>query len=150
MIKVRDQAPDFNLKDQNGKVIKLSSMKGKKILLSFRPLAWTTVCHDQMMSLEAHQEKLEKLNTIALGIGVDSTPSNKAWAQSMNIKNTRILSDFWPHGEIAKAYGLFREKDGFSERANVVIDENQKVKLVKVYPTSQLPDIDEIIKFLSD
>jgi peroxiredoxin len=150
MIEVRDQAPDFNLKDQNGKVIKLSSLKGKKILLSFRPLAWTTVCHDQMMSLEAHQEKLEKLNTIAFGIGVDSTPSNKAWAQSMNIKNTRLLSDFWPHGEIAKSYGLFREKDGFSERANVVIDENQKVILVKVYPTSQLPDIDEIIKFLSD
>ena len=150
MIEVRDQAPDFNLKDQNGKVIKLSSLKGKKILLSFRPLAWTTVCHDQMMSLEAHQEKLEKLNTVAFGIGVDSTPSNKAWAQSMNIKNTRLLSDFWPHGEIAKAYGLFREKDGFSERANVVINENQKVILVKVYPTSQLPDIDEIIKFLSD
>ena len=149
MIEVGSQAPDFNLKDQNGKAVKLSSLKGKKVLLSFRPLAWTTVCHDQMMSLEAHREKLEKLNTVAFGIGVDSTPSNKAWAQSMEIKNTRLLSDFWPHGEITKAYGLFREKDGFSERANVVIDENQKVMLVKVYPTSQLPDIDEIIKFLS-
>jgi peroxiredoxin len=148
MKEVGSKAPDFNLKDQNGKAVKLSSMIGKKVLLSFRPLAWTPVCHDQMISLEAHQEKLKKLNTVAFGIGVDSSPSNKAWAQSMEIKNTTLLSDFWPHGEVAKAYGLFREKDGFSERANVVIDENQKVALVKVYPISQLPDIDEIIKFL--
>ena len=148
MIEIGAKAPDFNLKDQNKKAVKLSSLKGKKVLLSFRPLAWTPVCHDQMWSLESHQEKLEKLNTVALGIGVDSAPSNKAWADSMHIKNTQLLSDFWPHGEVAKAYGLFREKDGFSERANVVIDENQKVLLVKVYPTSLLPDIDEIIKFL--
>jgi peroxiredoxin len=148
MIESGANAPDFNLKDQNSKAVKLSSLKGKKVLLSFRPLAWTPVCHDQMMSLETHREKLEKLNTIVFGIGVDSAPSNKAWAQSMGIKNTRLLSDFWPHGEVAKAYGLFREQDGFSERANVIIDENQKIILVKVYPTSQLPDIDEIIKFL--
>jgi peroxiredoxin len=148
MIEAGAKAPDFNLKDQNGKAVTLSGLKGKKVLLSFRPLAWTPVCHDQMISLEAHREKLEKLNTVALGIGVDSAPSNKAWAQSMEIKNTRLLADFWPHGEVAKAYGLFREKDGFSERANVVIDENGKVVLVKLYPTSQLPDIDEIINFL--
>ncbi len=148
MLEVGTKAPDFNLRDQNGKAVKLSGLKGKKVLLSFRPLAWTAVCHDQMMSLEAHREELAKLNTVAFGIGVDSVPSNKAWAQSMEIKNTQLLSDFWPHGEVARAYGLFREKDGFSERANVVVDENQKVILVKVYPTSQLPDINEVIKFL--
>jgi peroxiredoxin len=148
MIKVGDAAPDFALKDQNGKMVKLSSLKGRKVLLSFRPQAWTSVCHDQMRSLEENYDKFGKLNTVALGIGVDSTPSNKAWAEAMKIKNIRLLSDFWPHGEVSRAYGLFREQDGFSERANVILDETQKVVFVKVYPTSQLPDIEEVIRFL--
>jgi peroxiredoxin len=83
-----------------------------------------------------------------LGLGVDSVPSNKAWAKSMNIENTRLLSDFWPHGEIARKYGAFRENDGFSERANIIIDEGQTVVFAKVYPTSELPDFEEIFKFL--
>jgi peroxiredoxin len=144
MIEVGATAPDFSLKDQNGKVVKLSSLKGKKVLLSFRPLAWTSVCHDQMRLLEENHLRFDELNTVALGIGVDSSPSNKAWAQSMDIKNTRLLADFWPHGEVAKSFGLFRVKDGFSERANIIIDENQKVIFAKVYPTSQLPDFEEI------
>ena len=88
------------------------------------------------------------MNIIALGTGVDSAPSNKAWVKSMDIENTKLLSDFWPHGEIAKIYGVFRENDGFSERANIIIDEEQKVVFAKVYPTSQLPDFEEILKFL--
>jgi peroxiredoxin len=148
MIEVGVKAPDFSLKDHNGKTVKLSSFKGKKVLLSFRPLAWTSVCHDQMRLLEENHLRFDELNTVALGIGVDSVPSNKAWALSMDIKNTRLLSDFWPHGEVAKSYGLFRDKDGFSERANIIIDEEQKVVFAKVYPTAQLPDFEEIVKFL--
>ena len=148
MIEIGGKAPDFALKDQNGKMVRLSAFKGKKVLLSFRPLAWTTVCHDQMRSLEENHLLFDELNTVALGIGVDSVPTNKAWAQSMDIKNTRLLSDFWPHGEVAKSYGVFREKDGFSERANILVDEDQKVVFVQVYPTSQLPDIEPIIDLL--
>ncbi len=148
MIETGIKAPDFSLKDQNGKTVKLSSLKGKKVLLSFRPLAWTSVCHDQMRLLEENHLHFERLNTVALGIGVDSVPSNKAWAQSMDIQNTRLLSDFWPHGEAAMAYGIFRDKDGFSERANILIDEDQKVMFARVYPTSQLPDFEEILKLL--
>jgi len=148
MIEIGDKAADFALKDQNGKMVRLSAFKGKKVLLSFRPLAWTAVCHDQMRSLEENHLHLDELNTVALGIGVDSVPTNKAWAQSMDIKNTRLLSDFWPHGEVAKSYGIFREKDGFSERANILLDEDQKVIFVQVYPTSQLPDIEPIIDLL--
>ena len=132
MIEIGGKAPDFALKDQNGKIVRLSAFKGKKVLLSFRPLAWTAVCHDQMRSLEENHLHLDELNTVALGIGVDSVPSNKAWAESMEIKNTRLLSDFWPHGEVAKSYGVFREKDGFSERANILLDEDQKVVFVQV------------------
>jgi peroxiredoxin len=88
------------------------------------------------------------LNTVALGIGVDSVPSNKAWAKSLNIERTRLLSDFWPQGEVAKLYGVFRDKDGFSERANVIIDENQVVVFAKLYPIQQLPDTEELMRVL--
>jgi len=148
MIAIGKKAPDFTLKDQNNNSVKLSRFRGKKVLLSFRPLAWTAVCQDQMKSLEQNHLNLDELNAVALGIGVDSVPSNKAWAEAMHIKNTRLLSDFWPHGDVAKAYGIFRDKDGFSERANIVLDETQKVIFAKTYPISQLPEIEEILKLL--
>ena len=148
MIEIGIKASDFALKDQNGKTTKLASFKGKRVLLSFKPLAWTAVCHDQMRLLEENHLRFDKLNTVALGIGVDSVPSNKAWAEAMDITNTKLLSDFWPHGETAKLYGIFRDKDGFSERANIIIDEEQKVIFAKVYSISQLPDFDERSKFL--
>jgi peroxiredoxin len=90
----------------------------------------------------------EKLNTVALGMSVDTVPSKKAWAKELGIKNTRLLSDFWPHGDVARSYGIFRGKEGFSERANIIVDENGQVVFVRVYPISQLPDIKEIIKAL--
>ena len=141
-IKIRDTAKDFTLSDQDGKEVKLSEFKGKKVLLSFHPLAWTTVCAEQMKSLEENRERFESLNTVALGLSVDTVPSKKAWAKELGIKNTRLLSDFWPHGKVAQLYGIFREKEGISERANIIIDENGKVMFVKVY--AQLPDTEEI------
>ena len=66
----------------------------------------------------------------------------------MDIENTRLLSDFWPHGEVAKLYGIFRDKDGFSERASILIDEDQNVVFANVYPTSQLPELEPIIALL--
>ena len=148
MISIGSKAPDFILKDQKNKAVKLSKFKGKRIILSFKPLAWTPVCHDQMLSLEENYDHFEIHNTIALGLGVDSVPSNKAWADSIGIGKIRLLSDFWPHGEVAKMYGVFREIDGFSERANIIIDESQEVVFAKVYPTNQLPDILELIHFI--
>lgn len=148
MIEIGSKAPGFSLKDQKGKKVKLSDFSGKRVLLSFRPLAWTAVCHDQMMLLEENHLRFDELNTVALGIGVDSVPSNKAWAEEMDITNTRLLSDFWPHGEVARSYGVFREADGFSDRANIIVDKDGMVVFTRVYPTSQLPDFDEIIRFL--
>jgi peroxiredoxin len=101
-----------------------------------------------MKSLEENQKTFEKLNTVALGLSVDSVPCKNAWAKELGITKTQLLADFWPHGEVAKLYGIFREKNGFSERANIIIDENQKVMFVKVYPIRELPDIKEIIKVL--
>jgi len=147
-VKPGDKAIEFVLNDQDGKDIHLSDFNGKKGILSFHPLAWTKLCAEQMKSLEKNHARFEKLNTVALGISVDTVPSKKAWAKELGIKNTRLLSDFWPHGDVARSYGIFREKEGFSERANIIVDVNGKVIFVKVYPISQLPDIEEIIRTL--
>jgi len=140
-----ETAPDFTLKDQHGQDFKLSDMKGKWVLLSFHPLAWTGVCTQQMKALEANFETITSLNTIPVGLSVDAVPTKKAWSDNMGLKQLRILADFWPHGGVARLYGLFREHGGTSERANVIIDEKGKVAWVKVYEISQLPDIDEVI-----
>ncbi|OGP56189.1 MAG: thioredoxin peroxidase [Deltaproteobacteria bacterium RBG_13_52_11] len=144
-----DKAKEFTLKDQDDKEVRLSDLEGKKVLLSFHPLAWTSLCAEQMKALEAHQEKFASLNTVALGLSVDTVPSKKAWAKELGIQNTRLLSDFWPHGKVAQAYGIFREKNGFSERANIILDENHRVIFVKVYPIKELPDIEEILQLLA-
>jgi peroxiredoxin len=141
-------SPDFTLKDQHGKEFKLSDFRGKRVLLSFHPLAWTKVCALQMQSLEKNKDTFAALNTVPVGINVDPVPSKKAWAESLGIKDVRLLSDFWQHGAVAKLYGLFREKDGFSERANVIVDEKGKIAFVKVYEISQLPDIEEVINVI--
>lgn len=146
--KVGDQTRDFALKDQNEKEFRLSEHKGKKVLLSFHPLAWTTVCSKQMQSLEDNKAAFDSLSTVAVGISVDSIPSKKAWADSLGIKETSLLSDFWPHGEVAKMFGIFRDKNGISERANIIVDENGKIVFIKVYPILELPDIGEVIEFL--
>jgi peroxiredoxin len=113
-IKVGDKAPDFTLKDQHNKELHLSELKlkGKKVLLSFHPLAWTKVCARQMQSLEKNREVLDGLNTVALGLSVDTVPSKHAWARELGIKETRLLSDFWPHGKVAKLYGVFKDENG--------------------------------------
>jgi len=143
-----EMAPDFTLKDQHGQDFKLSGLKGKRVLLSFHPLAWTRICAQQMQSLEANKETFASLNTVPVGISVDAVPTKNAWAKELGIKETPLLADFWPHGEVARLYGIFREKEGFSERANIILDERGRVVFVKIYEISQLPDINEIIGVL--
>jgi peroxiredoxin len=141
---------DFTLQGQNGKNFILSKFKGRRVLLSFHPLAWTPVCARQMQSLERNEKFFDKLNATAVGLSVDSIPSKTAWAKAIKIKNIRLLADFWPHGGVAKSLGLFRQQNGFSQRANVILDEKGKVCFVKVYPIGDLPDIKEIIAFLKN
>jgi len=139
---------DFSLKDQNGQDFHMSEYRGEKVLLSFHPLAWTSICAKQMQSLEKNKKSLDKLNTVAVGLSVDSVPSKAAWAKSLRIKNTRLLADFWPHGGVAKSMGLLRG-EGFSERANVIVDGTGEIIFVKVYPIRELPDIGEILRVLT-
>lgn len=144
MVEIGHNVGDFELKDHKDQLFRSRDFKGKKILLSFHPLAWTPVCRDQMLSLEKNIERFESANAIAVGVSIDSIYCKKAWADAIGIDKTRLLSDFWPHGGLALRLGLFRHKDGFSERANVIIDENGCVKFIKVYPIPEVPDIEEV------
>ncbi len=144
-ISVGDTAPDFVLKDNRAQEVRLSDYRGKKVLLSWHPLAWTGVCADQMKSLEANLAEFEKFNTVPLGLSVDTHPSKNAWAKQLGIANVKLLSDFWPHGKVAQDYGLFYEDKGVSERANVLLDEEGKVIWVKTYDIPVLPDIEEVL-----
>lgn len=147
-IRVGEIIQDFRLKDQKREEMHLYSLKGKKVLLSFHPLAWTQVCAQQMKALEEKHELFTELNTVPLGISVDPVPSKKAWARELGITHIKLLSDFWPHGEVARAYGIFKEKEGVSERANIIVDENQRITFFKKYPGHELPDLEEIIEAL--
>ena len=144
-IAVGDMAPDFVLKDNRVQDTRLSDYRGKKVLLSWHPLAWTGVCAEQMKALEANWAEFEKYNTVPLGMSIDSYPSKNAWAKELGIAKVKLLADFWPHGKVAQDYGLFREEQGFSERANVLIDEAGKVVWIKVYEIPELPDIEEVL-----
>jgi peroxiredoxin len=147
--KVGDRAKDFTLSDQQGKKFQLSKLRGKKrVLLSFHPLAWTGLCAKQMKSLESYKERFGALKTVAVGLSIDSVPCKAAWAKSLKLKHTRILADFWPHGGVAKKYGVFRDKNGFAERANIIIDEKGRIVFYKIYPIKQLPSVSEIVTFL--
>ncbi|WP_370572682.1 redoxin domain-containing protein [Methanomethylovorans sp.] len=148
MVSVGDRATDLTLKDHKGKKVTLSDFSGSRLLLSFHPLAWTNVCAQQMKALEDNYSKLEKLNTVPFGISVDSSSCKRAWRKELGIEKLVFLSDFWPHGELAASYGIFIEKEGVSQRANILIDEEQHVIFVKVYQMSQLPELEEIFRIL--
>ncbi|HPD57026.1 MAG TPA: redoxin domain-containing protein [Smithellaceae bacterium] len=147
-ISAGDKFSDFSLRNQKDIEINTVKFAGKKLLLSFHPLAWTDICTKQMQSLEANFETFQKLNTVALGVSVDAVPCKKAWAENIGVAKTDLLADFWPHGELASHLGIFIERFGFSERANIIIDENRTAVFVKIYPLKELPDINEIIDFL--
>ena len=148
LIRTGDTARNFSLKDQNDTTFDLFEQSGKRVLLSFHPLAWTPFCTAQMKSLEENRDTFASLGTVAAGLSVDSVPCKKAWAESIGVGHTPLLCDFWPHGQVAALYGIFREANGFSERANIILDENRRVAFVKIYPLHSVPDIQEIIAFL--
>jgi peroxiredoxin len=145
---IGQMAPEFVLKDQNGAEFRLSTFIGKRILLSFLSLAWTAESAEQVKVLEANNEIFESLNTVAVAISVDSVPSKKAWAANLGIAKLRLLCDFWPHGLVADEYEVLRQMVGYSERANIIVDENGRIAFVRKYGASDAPDIMEIIKML--
>lgn len=147
-LKVGDKAPVFTLKNQLNNDVSPMTLSGKRVLLSFHPLAWTSICEIQMRSLEAKHVVLNERSVSAYGISVDSVQSKAAWARAMGIKETNFLADFWPHGGVAEQYGLFLRDKGISARANVLIGLDGLIEWMKVYDIHRIPDIEEIIDFI--
>ena len=141
-----DKAPDFELPAAGDTKIRLSDyLHRKNVILSFHPLAFTGVCSAQMQDLQAESGTLNGKETVALGISVDSVPAKKAWADSLGVTDVLFLSDFEPKGRVARLYRVYREKEGFSERAVFIIDKEGIVRFSRLYPIKERPDIREII-----
>lgn len=147
---IGDIIPEFELSDHNDQKVNLEEFSGKNVLLSFHPLAWTRVCRLQMEALEEHYEELIENGTIPLGISVDPVPSKKAWADHLELKNLRLLSDFWKHGEFADKLGIFYDSKGISGRVNILVNDKGKVLWSKVYDIHEVPDIDEVLEAVKD
>lgn len=141
-IAVGDPAPDFTLPSVSGEAVTLSQYRGKKnVVLSFVPAAWTPVCSDQWPGYNIAKGLFEDNDAILLGITVDNIPTLYAWTQQMGTLWFPVLSDFWPHGEVAERYGVLRS-DGVSERALIVIDKAGVVRAIHVVDINVRPDLE--------
>lgn len=149
-LKVGDEAPDFELRSHRGGTVKLSDFRGKRqVVVAFHPLAFTPVCATQMCGYESDLSRFEAANAAVLGISVDAQPAKAAWAKALGPISFDLLSDFHPHGDVAQQYGVYREKDGISERAIFVVDTSGNIAWTKVYDIPQQPDNGEIFAMLN-
>ncbi len=119
---VGTEAPDFTLKDQNNQLVTLSSYRGhKNVLLVFFPLAFTGICTGEFAGIRDHLPNFQNDDVETLGISVGPSVTHKIWA-SQNGYLFPILSDFWPHGEVAQAYEVLNMDNGTPNRGTFVID----------------------------
>lgn len=144
VLKVGDKAPDFTLPAVSGGKVSLKDYAGKKnVVISFVPAAWTPVCSAQWPGYNIAQEIFEKTNAILLGITVDNIPTLFAWTGTMGKLWFPVLSDFWPHGEVARKYGVLRS-NGVSERALFVIDKQGVIRYIDVHDINTSPRLEEL------
>ncbi len=145
VLKPGDKAPDFTLRSISGEPVSLSGYAGKKnVVISFVPAAWTPVCSDQWPGYNVVREMFEQKNAILLGITVDNIPTLFAWTNEMGGVWFPVLSDFWPHGETARKYGVLRS-DGVSERALFVVDKQGIIRYIDVHDINKRPNLEKLI-----
>jgi peroxiredoxin len=131
---VGQNAPDFTLRDQDGKKVTLSELRGQPVVLVFYPLDWSPVCTDQLSLYQDSMGDFKKQGATLYGVSVDSAFSHKAFQDHLGIQFP-LLADFEPKGEVALKYGMYMEKHGTNERGFVVIDADGKVKHVHKSPS---------------
>lgn len=146
-VRVGQMAPDFTLPavlgvGQGGKrSVRLSDYRGRKnVMLSFVPAAFTPVCSDQWPGYNLAEDLFDERDTIILGITTDNLPSLYAWGVEMHGLWFPVLSDFWPHGAVAQAYGVLRT-NGTSERAIIIIDKKGVLRFAKSFNINFRPDL---------
>jgi mycoredoxin-dependent peroxiredoxin len=148
-LSVGQTAPDFALKDQNQKEVKLSDFTGKKrVVLVFYPLDWSPVCTNEHACFVNEMKNFHTLDAEVLGISVDSVWSHKAYAEKMGIRYS-LLADFQPRGAMAEKYGVFLAEKGITGRAIFIVDKHGKVAWAKNYDIPVVPDIKEVAAALA-
>jgi peroxiredoxin (alkyl hydroperoxide reductase subunit C) len=147
-VKIGQKAPGFTLPAVAGEKVSLQDYFGKKnVVLSFVPAAWTPVCSDQWPGYNIVKDLFDEHNTILLGITVDNIPTLFSWTNQMGKLWFPVLSDFYPHGQVAKRYGILRS-DGVSERALFVIDKKGIIRYMDVHDINERPSLEILIKEL--
>ncbi len=148
-IAVGQSAPEFTLKDQNQKEIKLSDFAGKRnVVLMFYPLDFSPVCTNEHICAVNDMKQFEKLDAQVLGLSVDSVWSHKAFAEKMGISYP-LLADFHPKGAVADKFGMYLSEKGITGRAIAIIDKSGKVAWFKNYDIPVVPDMKEVATALA-
>ncbi|MER6219025.1 peroxiredoxin [Streptomyces sp. 900105755] len=145
-IQVGDKAPDFELKDNHGRAVKLSDFRGEKnVVLLFYPFAFTGVCTGELCELRDNLPKFEDRDTQLLAVSNDSIHTLRVFAEQEGLEYP-LLSDFWPHGETSRAYGVFDEGKGCAVRGTFVIDKEGVVRWTVV---NGLPDARDLNAYVT-
>ena len=132
MLPVGTLAPDFTLRDQNQQPVTLSAYRGtKNVLLVFFPLAFTGICQGELDRLRDHLPEFENDDSVALAVSVGPPPTHKIWSIESGF-TFPVLSDFWPHGEVSQAYGVFNDDAGYSNRGTFVIDRSGVIRFAEM------------------
>ena len=148
-VSVGAAVPDFSLKDQSMKDVKLSDFQGKKnVVLVFYPLDWSPTCTNEHVCFVNEMKAFEKLDAQVLGLSVDSVLSHKAYAEKMGIQYP-LLADFQPRGAVGDKFGVFMAEKGITSRAIAIIDRQGKLAWFKNYEISAVPDLKEVSEALA-
>jgi mycoredoxin-dependent peroxiredoxin len=135
-------APDFVLKDQNNQEVRLSDFRGtKNVLLVFYPLAFTGTCQGELCQIRDNLNDFANETTQVLSISVDSPFAHKIWATEQGY-DFPLLADFWPHGAVAQAYGVFNDDRGFANRGTFVIDRDGIIRYAEMNLPGEARDQD--------
>ncbi len=147
-LRIGDRAPRFILPTVSGEKISLNQYRNtKNVVLSFVPAAWTPVCSDQWPGYNLTKDIFDKNDSLLLGITVDNIPTLFAWTNQMGKLWFPVLSDFWPHGKVAKKYGVLRS-NGVSERALFVIDKKGIIRYIDVHDINKRPPLEDLVAAL--
>jgi mycoredoxin-dependent peroxiredoxin len=134
------EAPDFTLKDQNGRPVTLSDFRGaKNVLVVFFPLAFTGICQRELDEIRDRLTDYVNDDTQTLAISVGPPPTHKVWATQREF-TFPVLADFWPHGAVARAYDVFNDDAGYANRGTFVIDRSGVIRFAEMKAPGEARD----------
>ncbi len=142
-VDVGDEAPDFELQDQERQPVRLSSFRGhKNVVVVFYPMSFTPTCQGELCAIRDSLVDFDGEDVQTLAISCDTSAVHKRWAEEQGYRFP-ILADFWPHGEVARAYGVLDEERGLALRGTFIVDKQGKVAYKVVNAIKSPRDLDE-------